>query len=211
MNSRKEHRPLDGGRTRVNHIDMEHTYVKRLLSKERRKEQDPKAILKAAGIKKGMVVADLGCGPGYFTIDIASMVGKSGLVYAVDTNPVMLDYLAKRAKRRSAISKTIKVMHSDVSFTRIPSKSVDLAFFANVLHDIEDKAAFLKEVRRICRDGAVVVDLDWKKVKTEHGPPLEIRLSEDTAEKILSDSGYAVDKRLGIGPNHYMLLCISGQ
>ena len=47
--------------------------------------QDPEAILRSAGIGKGMTVADRGCGPGFFTLPLASMMGDSGRVFAVDS------------------------------------------------------------------------------------------------------------------------------
>ena len=55
----------------------------------RRWLQDPRKIL-SPHIKEGMTVLDLGCGPGYFTIDIAQMVGKSGRVIAADLQEGML-------------------------------------------------------------------------------------------------------------------------
>jgi ubiquinone/menaquinone biosynthesis C-methylase UbiE len=45
--------------------------------------QNPQKILKPF-IKEGMTVADLGCGPGFFTIEMAKMVGNNGKVTAVD-------------------------------------------------------------------------------------------------------------------------------
>ena len=74
-------------------------------------------------------------------------------------------------------------MNSDVSHTGIPKRSVDLVLFANLLHEVEDRKAFFQEVRRISKPTAYIVDVDWKKIKTEHGPPLKERLSEDEAKK----------------------------
>jgi ubiquinone/menaquinone biosynthesis C-methylase UbiE len=176
------------------------------MSKSRLKEANPKSVLDLIGIETGAIVADLGCGPGFFTLPIATRVGKGGCVYAVDSNAAMLDYLRHNVSGRAA-EKAIRIVNSEVSSTGIPSKSVDVAFFANVLHDIGDKAPFFKEIRRICKKDAVVVDLDWKRIKTEHGPPFGIRLSEASAGRILSHGGFTVRKKLNVGPHHYMLIC----
>jgi len=49
----------------------------------RRLVQDPKIILKPY-LKEGMIALDVGCGPGYFSLDMARMVGKTGRVIACD-------------------------------------------------------------------------------------------------------------------------------
>jgi len=45
--------------------------------------ENPETILSEAGVKPGEVVADIGCGTGYFTIPLAKHVGKRGKVYAL--------------------------------------------------------------------------------------------------------------------------------
>ncbi|MDD5774075.1 MAG: methyltransferase domain-containing protein, partial [bacterium] len=63
-----------------------------LDNKLRRWMQDPKKIL-SPYVKEGMTVLDIGCGPGFFSIDIARMVGKSGRVIASDLQEEMLQKL----------------------------------------------------------------------------------------------------------------------
>ncbi len=48
----------------------------------------PEKVLNEAGIRKGSVVVDYGCGPGRYTIPVARMVGKEGRVYAIDIHPL---------------------------------------------------------------------------------------------------------------------------
>jgi ubiquinone/menaquinone biosynthesis C-methylase UbiE len=66
-----------------------------------------------------------------------------------------------------------------VCHTGFAKESVDLVLFANVLHEVDDRKAFFQEVKRTSKITAYIVDVDWKKIKTKHGPPLESRLSED--------------------------------
>lgn len=185
----------------------EKEFASMLLSKERKKWQDPLRICREIGVKKGMVVADLGCGPGFFTLPIASLVGPDGIVYAVDSNPVMLDILHKRIKKSWKYGKAIHLINADVSNTGIKSGSVDLALFVNLLHDIEDKRAFLAEVKRICKTNANVVDIDWKKTKKDIGPPLKIRLSKQQSENIMIRNGFKILRSINAGPYHYGFVC----
>ena len=45
---------------------------------------DPVQILPYAGIERGMVIADFGCGNGYYPVAAGKLVGDQGTVYAVD-------------------------------------------------------------------------------------------------------------------------------
>ena len=60
----------------------------------------PRKTLVALGLKKGMVVADLGCGYGTFTNAAARIVGKNGEVYAIDIDREMLRVVTKRAREK---------------------------------------------------------------------------------------------------------------
>ncbi len=88
----------------------------------------------------------------------------------------------------------------------IPKESIDLVLFANVLHEVEDKKAFFQEVRRIAKPTAHIVDVDWKKIQTEYGPPLKERLSEDEAKQVLAQNGFSIIKQIDLGPTHYELI-----
>ena len=66
------HRPVDD-------------FAEILMSPGRLEWQNPDKIVRALGVKQGMKVADIGCGPGFFTIPLARAVGQRGAVYAVDS------------------------------------------------------------------------------------------------------------------------------
>jgi ubiquinone/menaquinone biosynthesis C-methylase UbiE len=178
-----------------------------LMSEERKQWHNPETILKFAGATKGMTMADLGSGPGFFTIPMAQITGEKGLVYAVDSDQNMVDSLKENIAKSGVNPKVIKIVNSDVCHTGIPKESVDLVLFANVLHEVDNRKAFFQEVKRISKLKAYIVDVDWKKIKTEHGPPLKSRISEDEAKRILSVSGFTVVKQTDAGPYHYELVC----
>jgi ubiquinone/menaquinone biosynthesis C-methylase UbiE len=184
------------------HIDR----VKFLMSEERKQWHNPETILNEAGITRGMTIADLGSGPGFFTIPAAQMTGEKGLVYAVDSSQAMIDGLKENVAKSEVNSNIIKIINSDVCHTGIPKESVDLVFFANVLHEVGDKKAFFQEVRRISKTTTYIVVVDWKKVPTEHGPPLKDRLSEEEANRVLAENGFCVFKQIDVGPYHYELI-----
>jgi ubiquinone/menaquinone biosynthesis C-methylase UbiE len=189
------------------HVDQHIDRVKFLMSEERKQQHNPETILKEAEVMEGMIIADLGSGPGFFTIPLAQMTGEKGLVYAVDSSQAMLDGLKENIAKSEVNPNIIKMINSDVCHTQIPKESVDLVFFANVLHEVENKKAFFQEVRRIAKPTGYIVDVDWKKVPTEHGPPFKDRLSEDEANRVLAENGFCVIKQVDVGPYHYELIC----
>jgi ubiquinone/menaquinone biosynthesis C-methylase UbiE len=180
--------------------------ARRLMSDERRSYQDPLKISKAIGVRKGMTVADMGCGSGFFTLPLATLVGPKGLVYAVESNPTMLRHLRDNIRKSGVNAKTIRVMRADVSRTRIPSACADIVLLVRILHDIENRRTFLKEVRRICKPGGRVVDLDWKKIRMKHGPPYEIMLSKSESTRILTENGFRLIRAFNPGRYHYGLI-----
>ena len=188
------------------HIDHHIDRVKFLMSEERKQQHNPETILNEVGVTKGMIIADLGSGPGFFTIPMAQMTGEKGLVYAVDSNQTMLKGLKENIDKSEVNPRIIKIVNSDVCHTEIPKESVDLVLFVNVLHEVADRKAFFQEVKRISKSTAYIVDVDWKKIQTKHGPPLKSRLSEDEAKRILSECGFTVLKQTNVGPYHYELI-----
>ncbi len=156
-----------------------------------------------------MVVADLACGPGYFTIPIARKTGPGGTVYAVDSSKVMLRFLEKNIafEAEGEIGKLV-LLNRDVLHTEIPSGVADVVLFANILHDIEDKKSFFEEINRISKKSARIVDIDWHKRSMDMGPPEEIRLPENESRNIIRNNGLKIVRAFEAGPHHYGLVCI---
>jgi ubiquinone/menaquinone biosynthesis C-methylase UbiE len=185
-------------------LDVE-DFAKLLVADDRKEWQDPEKIFDQIGILKGMTVADLGCGPGYFAIPLARRLGSGGKVYAIDENQVMLRHLAQNENRATVGEKAeIVKIESDVCNTKLPDASIDLAIFANLLHDLPDKRSFLNEVKRILKPCGLIVDVDWHKMNTnDMGPPIDWRLSENESRKILRESELRIVHALNAGPYHY--------
>ncbi|MCL6442672.1 MAG: class I SAM-dependent methyltransferase [Alicyclobacillus sp.] len=71
-------------------------HVDRLLGDERRKLLPPERVLSELDIRMDSTMADIGCGPGYFTLPAAEATTAN--VYGVDVSPEMLGYLMSRAR-----------------------------------------------------------------------------------------------------------------
>ncbi|HAO93981.1 MAG: hypothetical protein A2X99_01625 [Deltaproteobacteria bacterium GWB2_55_19] len=172
--------------------------IERLLRPARVREIKPFAVLKDAGLKKGDSIADAGSGPGFFSVPASRIVGKDGIVYAIDTQKEMLEGL----KKLSPPPNIIPILSGENSIP-LEGSTVDFALSAYVLHETDNKARFLKEIKRIMKPGARLLVIDWKKKKEGHGPPCEERLSIKTVEGLLRKAGFVSLKASALNDSHY--------
>ncbi len=99
----------------------------------------------------GEIVADLGSGPGFFTLPIAETVGGSGKVYAVDFDSKSIEALRVKAGRRrlQSVIETHVASAAEIDF--LPDASVDFVFANGLLCCMLDHAGALRQIRRILK------------------------------------------------------------
>ena len=120
-----------------------------LDTKIRRWVQNPHTIL-APYIKEGMTALDIGCGPGFFSIETAKMVGSSGKVISADLQEGMLQKLGNKI-RGTELEKRIKLVKCDNNKINVFER-VDfiLAFF--MVHEVPDKNSFFRQLKDILNE-----------------------------------------------------------
>ena len=171
-----------------------------LDSDERRSYLNPKRIFTRFGLSKGMRVADIGAGTGFFAIPAARIVGPTGKVYAVDLVPEMLEELQAKLAREPVPN--LEALRSTEDRIPLADGSVDFAFLACVLHELDGPGTLL-ECRRILTPVGRLGIVDWKKEEMEFGPPKAHRLDEDEARSVLRDAGFHPVKTFEGGRYHY--------
>ncbi len=113
-------------------------------------------VIRKLGLKPGDIVADIGSGSGSFSIPFAKAVAPGGIVYAVDIDQKMLDYVAKRAKESGVTN--LRTVLGEYDDPKLPVKNVDLAFFHRVLHMIEHRELYLDNTAKYLKpDGRIVI------------------------------------------------------
>ncbi len=121
----------------------------------RRWFQNPQKIL-SPYIREGMKVLDFGCGPGFFTIEIARLVGKSGRVIAADLQEGMLDRLRRKIKGTELEERII--LHKTEADKIGLSEKVDFILAFYMVHEIPDQERFFKEaVTLLNPDGQMLI------------------------------------------------------
>lgn len=127
---------------------MTHLAAPWLERPERAVEERPDLVMKALALKPGNVVADVGCGTGYYSWRMAEAVGPQGVVYGVEIQPEMLDLLAGKMKARG-ITNVVGILGTTTD-PKIP-KPVDLVIMVDVYHEMdhpfESMAAICKQLK----------------------------------------------------------------
>lgn len=157
-------------------------------------------------LKEGFSVADIGAGTGYFAIPLAHRVGSTGTVRAVDFQPDMLARFREKLSH-PGVPQNIVPLHGDAARTQLPDGSSDLAFMANIWHELDDHGAVLAEVRRILRPGGALAILDWRKdLAPPPGPPTDHRIAVADVCRTLTDHGWTLQRTATVGRYAYLLI-----
>jgi ubiquinone/menaquinone biosynthesis C-methylase UbiE len=167
-------------------------------------------ILYKAGVTDRKKVVHLGCGAsGHFVFPSARMVGKQGLIYAVDILKPVLERVDRQA-RQEGYENVISVW-SDLEIfgaTKIESSSLDCGLLVNVLYESKKRADILREGIRMLKKGGKLVIVEWKSIATPLGPSLEMRVNRDLLEAAGKKLGLHLEEDFIAGPYHYGLVFI---
>jgi cyclopropane fatty-acyl-phospholipid synthase-like methyltransferase len=133
--------------------------VERFERPERDQWLKPDEVIKALGLRKGAVVADIGAGSGYFARRFARVVAPKGKVYAVDISADVMGYLKERAAKEGLANLETIVSREDDPL--LPARAVDLAFFSDTTHHIANRASFFKKVRETLKTDGRMAIIDY--------------------------------------------------
>lgn len=168
---------------------------------------NPSAIMAQTGLMRGEVVADLGCGNGFYVLPAAQLAGPEGQVIAVDVQESKLAATVSIANQYGY--RNVKIVRADLAkpLVAIPESTVDMVILSNILHEIgQGREMLLKNAYRILKTGGKLVVVEWKKELSPIGPPVENRLEQEAAEMILMKAGFRKDKDLQADGYHYAVL-----
>jgi precorrin-6B methylase 2 len=131
--------------------------------------RDPYKLLRTAGPKRGQRVLEVGCGPGFFTISAANIVGNQGIVYAVDVHPLAIERVQRKIRNKGI--RNVRPMLTNASATGFADQSIDLAFIFGLPRIVGSREKLISELRRVLKPSGIV---SYKKSRVT-----ETRLIED--------------------------------
>ena len=128
--------------------------------------QYPDRVIEALALPPGAHVADLGSGAGYFTFRLARAVGPGGVVYAVDADDDLRNFIVDRA--RDGRFDNVRVVRATADDALLPHASVDLVFTCNAYHHLAQRVSYFTKLRTSLRPGGRVAIMDAKRIGWFH-------------------------------------------
>ena len=148
-----------------------------LDSKVRRWLQNPQKIL-SPYIREGMTALDIGCGPGFFSTEIAKLVGEKGKVIAADLQEGMLKKLKNKISG-TEIEQRIKLVKCEQNNINVTEK-VDFILAFYVVHEVPGKDKLFASLKNILNEKGQLLIVE---PKLFHVTKNEFASTVQTAEK----------------------------
>ena len=139
---------------------MHYTGADWLLRESRQREEDCLAMLRALQLRGGMTVCDMGCGNGFYALQMARLVGEKGSVLAVDIQPEMLRLLQARAVEAGQTN--IKEILGTPTDPKLPAHTVDLILCVDVYHEFSHPQEMLAAMRRALKPTGRLVLVEFR-------------------------------------------------
>jgi ubiquinone/menaquinone biosynthesis C-methylase UbiE len=139
-------------------------------------------------LKPGDVVADIGAGSGVFEVPLARAVSPRGRVYAVDIDPALLANVTRKTDEQHIAN--VRIVLGKATDPNLPAMDVDLAFINDVLHHIENREAYLKNLARYIKPAGRVAVIDFVPERGSHRDQPALQVTETQAAAWMASAGF---------------------
>lgn len=164
--------------------------AKTFESEERVIWQKPELIIDKMGDLDGRTVADIGAGTGYFAFRLAD---RGADVIAIDIDPRAIRWMEnEESNYPEEIRDRFKTRLAQEGDPKLKQGEADIVLLVNTYIYINDRVNYFTRLKTGILPGGRVYIIDFKKKQTAIGPNIEDRLSHETIERELSESGYAI-------------------
>jgi ubiquinone/menaquinone biosynthesis C-methylase UbiE len=162
-------------------------WIKTLESPARIASLKTDEVIARLGLRSGDVIADLGAGSGLFAFPLAKAVG-SGRVYAVELDEAFLTHMRNKAKA-DGVTNVVPVL-GKFTDPALPARDVDVAFFHDVLHHVENRSAYLKSVAGYVKSGGRIVVIEFNPGDSPHKAEPQLVVSKEQTAAWMAEVGF---------------------
>ena len=145
-------------------------------------------VVSRLGLKPGQSVVDVGAGTGVFSLALAKAVSPGGTAYAVEVEQGLVDHIGRKARTENVAN--LRTVLGSFTDPNLPVNNVDLAFIHDVLHHIEDRAAYLENLARYLNPSARIVVIDFHPERGGHRGQPELQVSPERAAQLMAGAGF---------------------
>lgn len=182
---------------------MHFTGAEWLIRENRESEERCSIMLANLGVKRGMTIVDMGCGNGFYSLQMAEMVGKQGQILAVDVQPQMLLYLRNRMEKVGA--ENVTPILGSFHDPRLPRNTADLILMVDVYHEFSHPERMLQGMRNSLKPDGLMVLLEYR----EEDPDVPIKrlhkMSKAQVDREMEANGFKRAKEFDKLPWQHML------
>jgi ubiquinone/menaquinone biosynthesis C-methylase UbiE len=179
-------------------------WIKTLESPQRIESLKIDETLSKLHLKPGDVVADIGAGSGIFEAPLSHAVSAMGTVYAVDIEKGLIDHINQRATEMKLTN--VKGVVGKFTDPGLPAKNVDLAFINDVLHHIEDRATYLKNLSTYLKPTGRIAIVDFIPGKGGHANQPELQISDAQVAQWMAAAGLKPVERFDMFPDKWFVV-----
>jgi ubiquinone/menaquinone biosynthesis C-methylase UbiE len=187
-----------------------HEHAEWLEREGRAESERPDEVIAAMKLRDGAVVAEIGCGTGFFSRRLAKAVGPHGTVYAEDIQPEMLDLLKKYAAE-DGDTNIVTVLGTETD-PKLPGRRMDWILLVDVYHEFQEPAPMLAKIRQALKPGGRIALVEYRAEddSAQHIAPLH-RMSVDQILKEWRPAGFELVERIETLPSQHLLVFTAGR
>ncbi len=169
---------------------------------------DPEGVLLKLGISPGLIVLDLCCGDGYFTLPLARLTAVS--LYGLDLNPELIAE-GKKAAAEAGVTNIYWMTGDAYNADGLIPEPVDYVLIANTFHGVPDKPRLLEEVKRALKPGGRLAIVNWHQrpraattvLGEPRGPATQLRMPPEDVTELAEAAGFGHTSTINLPPYHY--------
>lgn len=161
-------------------------WIKTLESANRLKGLKIAETVAALKLKPGQIVADIGAGTGVFSLPLARAVRPGGTLYAVEVDEKLLEYITETATEQGVVN--VQPVYAEYDDPLLPAE-VDLAFIHDVLHHIEKRDVYLKNLAGYLKPSGRVAVIDFIPGRGGHRDDGKMQLTKDQVAALMAQAG----------------------
>jgi cyclopropane fatty-acyl-phospholipid synthase-like methyltransferase len=182
---------------------MHYTGAPWLTRESREREEDTRLLLETLKVEPGTTICDMGCGNGFYTLQLARLTGEEGTVYAVDIQPEMLDLLRERAGEAGI--ENIEPTLGTVVDPKLPAGSIDLILCVDVYHEMSHPEQMLAAMRTALEPDGRLVLVEFRAEDPDVPiKPLHKMSKEQVLEELVANGFRQTDDFEGLPMQHMM-------
>ena len=151
-------------------------------------------IVARLDLKPGQVVADIGAGPGIFSLALAKAVGPTGMVYAEEVDQAFIDHIKQKLQAQHVTN--VQPVLGGFTDPKLPAASVDVAFFHDVLHHVADRPGFLKALAPSLKTAGRIAIIEYDAVNGPHKAAPELQVTRDKLDAWMADIGFTPTQQI---------------